>query len=206
MPARLTRRNLVSGLAAAGVAGVITTRRVRAAEEPLETTTMRLGRIPATCDAPIYAADDLLRAEGLTDVRFMDTIPGPARIEALGRGEFDFTMTSALTQINALDSGVPITIVAGLHAGCYELFARDGVRGITELKGKRVGLVSVSPALLIMMAAAAFKMARTTRLVATGLLRTNSRLSASMQQKYCDQGRSKAVLTMTWPAWRARSS
>jgi NitT/TauT family transport system substrate-binding protein len=49
-----------------------------------------LGKIPASCDAPICAADDLLRAEGLTDVRFIDAVPGPARIEALGRGEFDF--------------------------------------------------------------------------------------------------------------------
>jgi len=95
-----------------------------------------------------------LRAEGFTDVRFIGTAPGPARIAALGRGEFDFTMTSALTQINALDTGVPITVVAGLHAGCYELFARERVRGITDLKGRRVGLASVSPALLIMMAAA----------------------------------------------------
>jgi NitT/TauT family transport system substrate-binding protein len=94
-----------------------------------------------------------LRTEGLTDVRFISSAPGPARIEALGRGEFDFTMSSALTQINALDIGVPMTIVAGLHAGCYELFARAGIRGITDLKGKRVGLASVSPALLIMMAA-----------------------------------------------------
>jgi len=123
-------------------------------EEPLETTTIRLGKIPASCDAPIYAAAELLRIEGFTDVRFISSAPGPARIEALGRGEFDFTMSSALTQINALDTSVPMTIVAGLQVGCYELFARYGVRGITELKGKRVGLASVSPALLIMMAAA----------------------------------------------------
>jgi NitT/TauT family transport system substrate-binding protein len=152
--AMIARRRFMTGLAAAGVAGVIATPRVGAAEEPLETATVRLGKIPASCDAPIYTADELLRPEGFTDVRFIDAVPGPARIEALGRGEFDFTMTSALTQINALDTGVPITIVAGLHAGCYQLFARAGIRGITDLKGKRVGLASVSPALLIMMAAA----------------------------------------------------
>src|SRR5215470_17658633 len=33
-------------------------------------------------------------------------------------------------------------------------------------------------------------MARTTRLVATGFMATNSRLLANMQQKYCDHGRS----------------
>src|SRR5215472_2222034 len=151
--AMIARRRFVGGLAAAGAAGMIAPPRVRAGDEPLETPTIRLGKLPASCDAPIYAAADLLRAEGFSDVRFIGTTPGPARIEALARGEFDFTMTSALTQINALDAGVPLTIVAGLHAGCYELFARAGVRGITDLKGKRVGLGSSGPAMLIMMAA-----------------------------------------------------
>jgi NitT/TauT family transport system substrate-binding protein len=52
-----------------------------------------------------------------------------------------------------LDAGIPVTIVAGLHAGCYELFARAGLRGITDLKGKRVGLLQSPPAFMIMMAA-----------------------------------------------------
>jgi NitT/TauT family transport system substrate-binding protein len=149
----IERRRFVTGLAAAGAAGLIAAPRRAAAEPPLETTTVRLGKIPASCDAPIYAADELLRAEGFTDVRFVRTTPGRARIEALGRGEFDFTMSFAVTQISALDAGIPITIVAGLHAGCYELFARAGVRGITDLKGKRVGLLQSPPAFLIMMAA-----------------------------------------------------
>jgi NitT/TauT family transport system substrate-binding protein len=151
--AMIARRRFISGLAAAGAAGVIATSPVRAAEAPLETTTVRLGYIPAACDAPVHAAADLLHAEGFTGVRFVTAAPGRARIEALGRGEFDFTMSFAVTQISALDADVPITIVAGLHAGCFELFASAGVRGITDLKGKLVGLASSPPALLIMMAA-----------------------------------------------------
>jgi len=50
-------------------------------------------------------------------------------------------------------TGAPITILAGVHAGCYELFAREGLGGITELKGKQVGLQNGSPALLKLMAA-----------------------------------------------------
>src|SRR6516162_325739 len=52
----------------------------------------------------------------------------------------------------------------------------------------------------------ALRMARTARLVATGWLCTNSRLPASMQQKYCDHGRSKVLSTITWPTCRARRS
>src|SRR6476659_5250610 len=47
-------------------------------------------------------------------------------------------------------------------------------------------------------------MARNTRLVATGFLRTKSRLPVSMQQKCCDHGRSSELLTITWPILRAR--
>src|SRR6516164_10485371 len=149
----VARRRFIGGLAAAGAAGVIATSRVRAAEAPLETTTVRLGYIPAACDAPVHAAADLLHVEGFTDVRFVTAPPGRARIDALGRGEFDFTMSFAVTQISALDADVPITIVAGLHAGCFELFAGAGVRGITDLNGKRVGLALSPPALLTLMAA-----------------------------------------------------
>ena len=46
---------------------------------------------------------------------------------------------------------------------------------------------------------AAFKIARTARLVATGCFRTNSRFPATIQQKYWDQGRSMLLLTTTCP-------
>ena len=39
-----------------------------------------------------------------------------------------------------LDAGEPITVLAGLHSGCYELFAQEPIRTISELKGKRVGI------------------------------------------------------------------
>jgi NitT/TauT family transport system substrate-binding protein len=153
MPLIQTRRHFLTTLSVIGAAGLLPAPRVSVAEGALETTTIRLGNTPAACDAPIHAAADLLHAEGFTDVRFVNTAPGRVRTEALGRGEFDFTMSAAATQISALDDGVPITIVAGLHAGCYELFARAGVHGITDLKGRRVGLAQSPTALLIMIAA-----------------------------------------------------
>src|SRR5262249_16306184 len=48
--------------------------------------------------------------------------------------------------------------------------------------------------------------ARRRRLVATGFLQTKSRCPANMQQKYCDQGRSVALLKMTRPTLRLRNS
>src|SRR5271166_505682 len=42
---------------------------------------------------------------------------------------------------------------SGVHVGCFELFAKEGIRSISELKGKSVGLKAAPPALLTLMAA-----------------------------------------------------
>jgi NitT/TauT family transport system substrate-binding protein len=38
-------------------------------EAPPETTTIRLVKIPGICVAPQYVAEELLRAEGFTDIQ-----------------------------------------------------------------------------------------------------------------------------------------
>ena len=52
----------------------------------------------------------------------------------------------------AIDSGAPITVLTGVHAGCYELFAHEDIRGIADLKGKKVGTLG-GQVLISMMAA-----------------------------------------------------
>ena len=42
-----------------------------------------------------------------------------------------------------IDAGEAIAILAGVHPGCFELFAAEHVRGITDLKGKSVGVQSL---------------------------------------------------------------
>ena len=37
-----------------------------------------------------------------------------------------------------------MTALAGLHAGCYELFAHEPIRNISDLKGKRVGIQTLA--------------------------------------------------------------
>jgi NitT/TauT family transport system substrate-binding protein len=68
-------------------------------------------------------------------------------------GGIDFSINFVVNHIQAIDHGAPIAILAGVHGGCYELFAREGLVSITELKGKQVGLQAGSPALLRLMAA-----------------------------------------------------
>jgi NitT/TauT family transport system substrate-binding protein len=68
------------------------------------------------------------------------TEPGMQAALALARGEIDFTTNFSPPLIISIDAGDPVTIVAGEHVGCFELFARAGIRGIPDLKGKTVGV------------------------------------------------------------------
>ena len=44
----------------------------QAAEGALETTTVRIAKIGAICLAPQYVSEELLRAEGFTDIRYVE--------------------------------------------------------------------------------------------------------------------------------------
>jgi NitT/TauT family transport system substrate-binding protein len=59
---------------------------------------------------------------------------------SLGRGEIDFTTNFSPPLIMAIDAGEPITLLGGEHIGCFELFTREGIRSISDLKGKQVGV------------------------------------------------------------------
>ena len=90
----------------------------------------------------MHTCEALLRAEGFTDVRYIDTTPATTD-EDLGSGKLDFASHLSLDHAIAIDHGLPITILTGLHAGCYELFAHEGIRSIADLKGKRIGAESI---------------------------------------------------------------
>jgi NitT/TauT family transport system substrate-binding protein len=81
----------------------------------------------------------LLRAEGFTDVQYVMRPPAVLS-PAIGRGEVDFSMHFSPPSIVAIDQGAPITIVAGVHVGCFELFAHEAIRSIRDLKGKKVAV------------------------------------------------------------------
>jgi NitT/TauT family transport system substrate-binding protein len=62
---------------------------------------------------------------------------------AMGRGELDFGMNYVAPDILAADMGDPITMIAGVHFGCFELFGNDRVRSTTDLKGKKVAVAAL---------------------------------------------------------------
>ena len=143
MQSTQTRRSFLTTLSYAGVVGLVRARDSYAQEAPPETTTVRLGKIYGICIAPQYVAEDLLRAEGFTDVRYVATNPGISTALALARGEIDFTTNYAPPMAISIDAGEPITIVGGEHVGCFEVFAREGIRSIADLRGKNVGVQSI---------------------------------------------------------------
>src|SRR5438132_13522155 len=112
-----TRRRFLTMTALAGGAGFLPSWRARAAEPALETTTVRLGKAPVICFAPQYVCEALLRAEGFTDVRYVNTTV-TTMDEDLGSGKLDFQSNLTLDHAIAIDRGLPITVVAGVHAGC----------------------------------------------------------------------------------------
>lgn len=75
MPIMQSRRTFLSTLTAGGAAAALGARPSLSAEEPPETATVRLAKIPAVCLAPQYIAEELLHAEGLKDVRYVDADP-----------------------------------------------------------------------------------------------------------------------------------
>jgi NitT/TauT family transport system substrate-binding protein len=137
------RRRFLATLVATGAAGLVGGPHSRAQEGRLETTVVRIAKIAGICVAPTYVADELLRAEGFTDIRYVETVPGAPSALATARGEIDFTMNYSPPLIVAIDAGEPITIVGGIHVGCFELFAREGIRSILDLKDKTVGVQAV---------------------------------------------------------------
>src|SRR5262245_36828951 len=134
------RRRFLATLSSVGAAGLIGASRSPGQEAPLETTTVRLAKITGTCIAPQYLAEDFLRLEGFTDVEFALSEAGIGQSKSIARGEVDFSLNFAAPLVIPIDAGEAITIIAGVHSGCFELFGYERVRSIADLKGKSVGV------------------------------------------------------------------
>ena len=138
-----TRRRFLTTLSVAGAAGLLGGKPALAARDPLETTSVRIfGNRPALCVAPQYVAEELLHGEGFTDVRYVGlaATTGAPAAEAVGSGEADFTVSFAAPLAIAIDRGAALTLLSGVHVGCFELFGNEAVRSVADLKGKSVGV------------------------------------------------------------------
>jgi NitT/TauT family transport system substrate-binding protein len=71
-----------------------------------------------------------LHGEGFTDVRYvgLTATTGPPAAEAIGSGEADFTVSFAAPLAIAIDRGAALTLLSGVHIGCFELFGNEAVK------------------------------------------------------------------------------
>jgi NitT/TauT family transport system substrate-binding protein len=86
---------------------------------------------PAICFAPQYLAEELLRLEGFTEVEYVNEAMQSSAVVAEGRA--DISMEATPAYLPSIDAGRPAVVLAGIHAGCYELFGHERVLAIRDL-------------------------------------------------------------------------
>ena len=113
--------------------------RIAAADDEPEIKRIRLVHAPSICTAPQYIAAELLRMEGFSEVEYLPlgSRNGP---QAIADGRADITMWDTPALLPHVDAGKPITLLSGVHSGCYELFGNERVQSIRDLKGKTVAI------------------------------------------------------------------
>jgi NitT/TauT family transport system substrate-binding protein len=108
-----------------------------AALPPPETTTVRIGA-PFPCDPGLMLAGDFLSEEGFTEVRYV-AANILERAWVVNR-DADVALGHSEWIVASLDDGVPLVTLAGLHSGCYELWAGARIQSIGELRGKKIAV------------------------------------------------------------------
>ena len=153
MQSAQTRRRLLATLSSATAVSAFGGASISAQEAPPETRTIRLAKIPGVCIAPQYVAEDLLRSEGFNSVQYVELSVNA--YEGFAKGTIDISMAFIAPYIIQLDAGLPLVLLGGVHAGCFELFGTDRVKAIRDLKGKTVALPELGSAQHVFLAAMA---------------------------------------------------
>ena len=112
------------------------------AEAPPETTRLRLPQFPSLCVTPQYVAEDLLRAEGFSDIQYVPTSAIGA-YRSLVTGDTHIMMGFVGPAIIEIDTGQPLVMLAGIHPGCYEVFGTEKIRTIADFKGKTIAVQAI---------------------------------------------------------------
>jgi len=137
------RRRFLTNASALAAASFLGVTHAAQRDRPPEISKLRLTSAPAICFAPQYLAEELLRLEGFSEVSYVERPAGATVIDAIEADKADMTMDAAPAVVYAMDTRPALTMLAGIHAGCYELFGNDRVHSMRELKGKRVAVYAL---------------------------------------------------------------
>lgn len=139
----ISRRVFLRGACILGSANLIGIPRLAAAEPRPEVRAIRLLRGPAMCMAPQQVAQELLYAEGFESVDYVEQESfreGVRGAAAIAQGMADITQWDAFATLKVLDSSKDVVVLAGIHAGCWELFVNHRIATLRDLKGKTVAI------------------------------------------------------------------
>ena len=141
MPVMQDRRRFLATLSSTAAAGLLDAANVLGQEAPLETTRIRLYEWTSVCIAPQFVAEELLKAEGFTDVQYVRAEPtGQLPNPLLASGAVDINSQFSAPSILRIEAGDPVVFLGGMHVGCFELFGIGQIRAVRDLKGKRVAI------------------------------------------------------------------
>ena len=104
---------------------------------PPETTTVRIVN-PVQCDPGLTLARSYLIDEGFTDVQFVNK--AFTSREWITDRLADFACAHSEFAVGAIDAGLPLVVLTGLHSGCLELWVKDGIANYDDLRGKRIAV------------------------------------------------------------------
>jgi NitT/TauT family transport system substrate-binding protein len=121
--------------------GVVGPRATTATEDP-ERKVLKVGLVaPAAAFLPLYLAADRTAAQEDLRIELLTFRGGAGLGQALASGSVDVGLMALGTVINMLDSGHEVRVFyGGLSQADNEWFAQPGIRGWTELRGRRVGI------------------------------------------------------------------
>jgi NitT/TauT family transport system substrate-binding protein len=141
-----SRRRFLAGASTLGAASLVGMPGIAQPDSPPEITKLRIAQGPFICYAPQLLAEVFLRMEGFTEVSYVVERPGRTTADLVFSGEIDMTMDAATEFVYTADGRSSAIALAGIHAGCYELYGNDRVRAVRDLKGKTVSVYALGGA------------------------------------------------------------
>jgi NitT/TauT family transport system substrate-binding protein len=88
-------------------------------------------------------AEEFLRLEGFTEVEYVPVSADYTLTTIVGKGHVDLAIFGPTSAVASLDAGWPLVVLSGVHVGCWELFAKERIAAVRDLKGKRIAVIGM---------------------------------------------------------------
>jgi NitT/TauT family transport system substrate-binding protein len=93
--------------------------------------------------APLLVAEPFLLQEGFTSVQYIIPPTAGLSVDDVASGKADLSMQFSGPSILYVDANKPITMLAGIHVGCFVLFGSPQIKVIGDLKGTNIAVTQM---------------------------------------------------------------